>query len=69
MSVGRRFRLWLADVPVVSMLTHRWHVLHGSVVIDYGFTKKAAIRRQRAWVDNEMRRPVASAVRRCVSWW
>jgi hypothetical protein len=68
MTDGRRFRVLLARVPVVSMLTHRWRVMWGSEVIDFAFTKEAAERRAKAWATT-VRRWNGVFIERVVSWW
>lgn len=40
-----RFRLWLANVPVLSLLLWRWQVLYGSTVVDYAHSRRVAERR------------------------
>jgi hypothetical protein len=42
----RRWRLWWANVPIVSLLAFRWLVLHGAVVHDVALTKRAGRRRK-----------------------
>lgn len=43
---GRRFRLWLGNVPVVSLFSYRWMILQGSVIYDLALTRRAARRRR-----------------------
>ena len=43
---GRRFRLWLGNVPIVSLFSYRWMILQGSVVYDLALTRRAARRRR-----------------------
>lgn len=47
----RRFRVWFANVPVLSLLTlWRWQALYGSEVVDYARSRHTAERRARAFI-------------------
>lgn len=46
---GRRFRLWFANVPLLSYAAFRWQVLYGSEVVDFAMTKHKAENRAKAF--------------------
>ena len=60
----RRFRLWLTNVPILSLLLFRYVVTYGSEWVDAAWSERTAQRRAEAWIGGELGRWNTTSYRR-----